>query len=144
MVKLLDLQSITMQHGDEYKAAANRVIESGWFLQGKEIEKFESDYARYIGTSQCVSVANGLDALYLMMRAYKEMGVMQDGDEIIVPANTYIATIIGITRNNLVPVLVEPTWNNLEIDIDKIEAAVTPKTKGVLIWVKFAKGIILN
>lgn len=133
MVKLLDLQSITMQHGDEYKAAANRVIESGWFLQGKEIEKFESDYARYIGTSQCVSVANGMDALYLMMRAYKEMGVMQDGDEIIVPANTYIATIIGITRNNLVPVLVEPTWNNLEIDIDKIEAAVTPKTKGVLI-----------
>ena len=133
MVKLLDLQSITMQHGDEYKAAANRVIESGWFLQGKEIEKFETDYARYIGTSQCVSVANGLDALYLMMRAYKEMGIMQDGDEIIVPANTYIATIIGITRNNLVPVLVEPTWNNLEIDIDKIEAAVTPKTKGVLI-----------
>lgn len=133
MVKLLDLQSITMQHGDEYKAAANRVIESGWFLQGKEIEKFEADYAQYIGTEQCVSVANGLDALYLMMRAYKELGVMHDGDEIIVPANTYIATIIGITRNNLVPILVEPTWNNLEIDIDKIEEAVTPRTKGVLI-----------
>ena len=133
MVKLLDLQSITMQHGDEYKAAANRVIESGWFLQGKEIEKFEADYAQYIGTEQCVSVANGLDALYLMMRAYKELGVMHDGDEIIVPANTYIATIIGITRNNLVPVLVEPTWNNLEIDIDKIEESVTPRTKGVLI-----------
>ena len=133
MVKLLDLQSITMQHGDEYKAAANRVIESGWFLQGKEIEKFEVDYAQYIGTSQCVSVANGLDALYLMMRAYKELGVMHDGDEIIVPANTYIATIIGITRNNLIPVLVEPTWDNLEIDIDKIESAITAKTKGVLI-----------
>ena len=133
MVKLLDLQSITMQHGDEYKAAANRVIESGWFLQGKEIEKFETDYAQYIGTSQCVSVANGLDALYLMMRAYKELGVMHDGDEIIVPANTYIATIIGITRNNLVPVLVEPTWDNLEIDVDKIESAITSKTKGVLI-----------
>ncbi len=133
MVKLLDLQSITMQHGDEYKAAANRVIESGWFLQGKEIEKFEKDYAKYIGTEQCVSVANGLDALYLMMRAYKELGVMHDGDEIIVPANTYIATIIGITRNNLVPVLVEPTWNNLEIDVDKIEEAVTPRTKGILI-----------
>lgn len=133
MVKLLDLQSITMQHGDEYKAAANRVIESGWFLQGKEIEKFEADYAQYIGTSQCVSVANGLDALYLMMRAYKELGVMHDGDEIIVPANTYIATIIGITRNNLVPVLVEPTWDNLEIDIDKIESAITSKTKGILI-----------
>lgn len=133
MVKLLDLQSITMQHGDEYKAAVNRVVESGWFLQGKEIEKFEADYARYIGTSQCISVANGLDALYLMMRAYKELGVMHDGDEIIVPANTYIATIIGITRNNLVPVLVEPTWDNLEIDVDKIESAITPKTKGVLI-----------
>ena len=133
MVKLLDLQAITMQHGDEYKAAANRVIESGWFLQGKEIEKFEADYAQYIGTKQCISVANGLDALYLMMRAYKELGVMQDGDEIIVPANTYIATIIGITRNNLVPVLVEPTWENLEIDIDRIEEAVTPRTRGVLI-----------
>lgn len=133
MVKLLDLQSITMQHGDEYKAAVNRVVESGWFLQGKEIEKFEADYARYIGTSQCISVANGLDALYLMMRAYKELGIMHDGDEIIVPANTYIATIIGITRNNLVPVLVEPTWDNLEIDIEKIEEAITPKTKGVMI-----------
>lgn len=133
MIKLLDLQTITMEHGDEYKAAANRVIESGWFLQGKEIAKFETDYAQYVGTSQCISVANGLDALYLMMRAYKELGVMHDGDEIIVPANTYIATIIGITRNNLVPVLVEPTWDNLEIDVDKIEAAITPKTKGVLI-----------
>ena len=133
MVKLLDLQAITMQHGDEYKAAVNRVIESGWFLQGNENKQFEADYAKYIGTDECIAVANGLDALYLIMRAYKEMGIMQDGDEIIVPANTYIATIIGITRNNLVPVLVEPTFDNLEIDIDKIEAAITPKTKGVMI-----------
>ena len=133
MVKLLDLQAITMQHGAEYKAAVNRVIESGWFLQGNENKQFEADYAKYIGTKECITVANGLDALYLIMRAYKEMGVMQDGDEIIVPANTYIATIIGITRNNLVPVLVEPTFDNLEIDIDKIEAAITPKTKGVMI-----------
>lgn len=133
MVKLLDLQAITMQHGDEYKAAVNRVIESGWFLQGNENKQFEADYAKYIGTKECIAVANGLDALYLIMRAYKEMGIMQDGDEIIVPANTYIATIIGITRNNLVPVLVEPTWENLEIDIDKIEAAITPKTKGIMI-----------
>lgn len=133
MVKLLDLQAITMQHGDEYKAAVNRVIESGWFLQGNENKQFEADYAKYIGTDECIAVANGLDALYLIMRAYKEMGVMQDGDEIIVPANTYIATIIGITRNNLVPVLVEPTFDNLEIDIDKIEAAITPKTKGIMI-----------
>ena len=133
MVKLLDLQAITMQHGDKYKAAVNRVIESGWFLQGNENKQFEADYAKYIGTDECIAVANGLDALYLIMRAYKEMGIMQDGDEIIVPANTYIATIIGITRNNLVPVLVEPTFDNLEIDIDKIEAAITPKTKGVMI-----------
>lgn len=133
MVKLLDLQAITMQHGDEYKAAVNRVIESGWFLQGNENKQFEADYAKYIGTTECIAVANGLDALYLLMRGYKEMGIMQDGDEIIVPANTYIATIIGITRNNLVPVLVEPTYENLEIDIDKIEAAITPKTKGIMI-----------
>lgn len=133
MVKLLDLQAITIQHGDEYKAAVNRVIESGWFLQGNENKQFEQDYANYIGTDECIAVANGLDALYLIMRAYKEIGVMQDGDEIIVPANTYIATIIGITRNNLVPVLVEPTFDNLEIDIDKIEAAITPKTKGIMI-----------
>ena len=133
MVKLLDLQAITMQHGDEYKAAVNRVIESGWFLQGNENKQFEQDYANYIGTDECIAVANGLDALYLIMRAYKEMGIMQDGDEIIVPANTSIATIIGITRNNLIPVLVEPTWENLEIDIDSIEEAITPCKKGVMI-----------
>ena len=133
MVKLLDLQAITMAHSDEYKAAVNRVIESGWFLQGNENKQFETDYAKYIGTDHCIAVANGLDALYLLMRGYKEMGIMHDGDEIIVPANTYIATIISITRNNLVPILVEPTWGNLEIDIDKIEEAITPKTKGVMI-----------
>lgn len=133
MIKLLDLQAITAMHSDEYKKAINRVIDSGWFLQGKENKQFEEDYAQYIGTKHCVAVANGLDALYLLMRGYKEMGLMQDGDEIIVPANTYIATIIAITRNNLVPVLVEPTWEHLEIDVDKVEAAITSKTKGVMI-----------
>lgn len=133
MVKLLDLQAITAMHGNEIKAAVNRVIDSGWFLQGNENKLFEEDYARYIGTKNCIAVANGLDALYLLMRGYKEMGLMHDGDEIIVPANTYIATIIAITRNNLIPVLVEPTWEHLEIDINKIEEAITPKTKGVMI-----------
>lgn len=133
MVKLLDLQAITMLHGDEYKEAVDRVMNSGWFLQGNENKQFESDYAKYIGTTDCVAVANGLDALYLIMRAYIELGVFKEGDEIIVPANTYIATILAITKNNLVPVLVEPTWENLEIDIDKIEKAITPKTKGVMI-----------
>lgn len=132
MVKLLDLQSITMQHGNEYKTAINRVIESGWFLQGNEIKSFEANYSKYIGSEECIAVANGLDALYLIMRAYKEMGIMQDGDEIIVPANTYIATILAITKNNLVPIMVEPTWEHLVIDIDKIEEVITPKTKGVM------------
>ena len=133
MVKLLDLRSITMQHCDEYKVAVNRVIESGWFLQGNENNQFEANYAKYIGTDECIAVANGLDALYLILRAYKEMGIMQDGDEIIVPANTYIATILAITKNNLIPVLVEPTWENLEIDIDRIEDMITSRTKGVMI-----------
>lgn len=132
MVKFYDLQAITAMHGDEYKEAVGRVIDSGWFLQGHANLQFEAHYAEYIGTNHCIAVANGLDALYLLLRGYKEMGLMQDGDEIIVPANTFIATIIAITRNHLVPVLVEPTWEHLEIDIDKIEAAITPKTKGVM------------
>ena len=133
MVKFLDLQAITMRHGDEIKAAIDRVVESGWFLQGNENKRFEMDYAKYIGTDFCVTVANGLDALKLILRGYKEMGLMQDGDEIIVPANTYIATILAITDNNLVPVLVEPTWDHLEINIDAIEEHITSKTKGVMI-----------
>lgn len=133
MVKLLDLQAITNQHSEEYKEAVNRVIDSGWYLQGKENQQFEKDYANYIGTTKCVAVANGLDALKLILRGYKEMGIFQDGDEIIVPANTYIATILAITDNNLTPILVEPTWEHLEIDIDKIEEAITSKTKGVMI-----------
>lgn len=133
MIKLLDLQKITAEHAEEYKAAAERVINSGWFLQGEENKRFEQHYAEYIGTKNCVAVANGLDALKLIIRAYKEMGVMSDGDEIIVPANTYIATIIAISDNNLVPVLVEPTWEHLEIDTDHIEEAITPKTKGIMI-----------
>ena len=132
MVKLLDLQAITMQHAEEYEAAAKRVIESGWFLQGRENETFERDYAQYIGTQHCIAVANGLDALKLILRGYKELGVMKDGDEIIVPANTYIATILAITDNQLVPVLVEPTWEHLELDINKVEEAITPRTKGVM------------
>lgn len=132
MIKLYDLQRITHEHADEYKAAMARVIDSGWFLQGDETKQFEHDYARYIGTQHCVAVANGLDALYLILRAYKEMGVMADGDEIIVPANTYIATILAITRNNLEPVLVEPTWHHLELDTDRVEQAITPRTRGIM------------
>ena len=120
-------------HGAEYKRAVERVIDSGWFLQGEENKRFEKHYAEYIGTRNCVAVANGLDALKLILRGYKEMGRLHDGDEIIVPANTYIATIIAITDNNLIPVLVEPTWEHLEIDTDRIEEAITPKTRGIMI-----------
>ena len=103
MVKLLDLQAITAMHGDEYKKVVDRVIDSGWFLQGKEHNQFEMDYAKYIGTDHCIAVANGLDALYLLMRGYKEMGFMRDGDEIIVPANfsqmgTFFPNPVTITR----------------------------------------------
>lgn len=133
MIKFYDLQAITMQHADEYAAATQRVIESGWFLQGNETKSFESAFAHYVGTSQCVGVANGLDALWLILRAYKELGVMHDGDEIIVPANTYIATILAITRNHLVPVLVEPTFEHLQIDASRIEQAITARTKGIMI-----------
>lgn len=132
MIKLLDLQAITMMHGDEIKEAVNRVIESGWYLQGTENKRFEADYAKYIGTEYCINVANGLDALRLILRGYKEMGIMRNGDEIIVPANTYIATILAITDNNLVPVLVEPTFEHLEIDIDNTEEHITPRTKGIM------------
>ena len=120
-------------HAEEYKAAAQRVIDSGWFLQGVENKRFEAEYSEYIGTEYCVAVANGLDALKLIIRAYKEMGVFREGDEIIVPANTYIATILAISDSNLVPVLVEPTWEHLEIDIDRIEEAITPRTRGIMI-----------
>jgi dTDP-4-amino-4,6-dideoxygalactose transaminase len=133
MIKFLDLQKITAKYADELHEAVNRVVDSGWYLQGKENEKFEADYAAYVGTKYAIGCANGLDALYLIMRGYIELGEMQPWDEIIVPANTYIATILAITKNNLVPVLVEPTLDNFEIDVDKIEEAITPRTKGIMI-----------
>lgn len=132
MVQLLNLQRITQCHKDEYMAAVDRVMSSGWFLQGEETRSFEAEYARYVGTSHCVAVANGLDALRLILLGYKEMGVLHDGDEVIVPANTYIATILAITESNLKPVLVEPTWESLVIDSSKIQAALTPRTRAVM------------
>lgn len=106
MVKFYDLQAITAMHAEEYKEAVARVIDSGWFLQGHANQQFEAHYAKYIGTQHCIAVANGLDALYLLLRGYKEMGLIQDGDEIIVPANTYIATILAITPERILVPLV--------------------------------------
>lgn len=133
MIKQLDLKAVTQMHSDEYQQAASRVINSGWYLHGEETHRFEADYARYTGTKHCVAVANGLDALRLIIRAYKELGIFHDGDEIIVSAHTFIATIIAITDNGLTPVLIEPTFDNLEMDIDQVESHITPRTKGIMI-----------
>ena len=132
-VPFLSLKNITEKYSDEINAAVLRVVNSGWYLQGNENQTFEKNYAKYIGTDCCIGCANGLDALILILRAYKELGVMQDGDEIIVPANTYIASILAITENNLKPILVEPTFDNLEIDDSKIEERITPKTRAIMI-----------
>jgi dTDP-4-amino-4,6-dideoxygalactose transaminase len=133
IVPFLSLKDVTGLHADEIKEAARRVIDSGWYLQGKENEAFEQHYAEYIGTKYCIGCANGLDALIWIWRAYIELGVMQPGDEVILPANTYIATHLGITENGLVPVCVEPNPRTLEIDDSQIEAAITERTKAICI-----------
>ena len=133
MIKFLDLKGVTDKYSEELHEAVNRVVDSGWYLQGNENKKFEENYAKYIGSDYCIGVGNGLDALIWIYRAYIEMGVMKPGDEVIVPANTYIASILAITENGLVPVLVEPKLETLEIDDDKIEKAITERTKSILI-----------
>lgn len=132
-IPFLSLKDVTALHGAEINEAVNRVVNGGWYLQGKENERFEESYSKFIGTKYTIGCANGLDALIWIFRAYIEMGVMQPGDEVIVPANTYIATILAITENGLTPVLVEPKLNTLEIDDDKIEEVITPRTKAIAI-----------
>lgn len=133
MIKFLDLQKVTQKYSKEIHEAVSRVIDSGWYLQGKENETFEKEYSQYIGTQYTIGVANGLDALIWIYRAYIEIGVMKPGDEVIVPANTYIATILALTENGLVPVLVEPNYQTLEIDDNLIEKAITKRTKSIFI-----------
>ena len=132
-IPFLSLKSITAKYASEIHEAAKRVIDSGWYLQGVENERFEENYAKYIGSKYCIGCANGLDALIWIFRAYIELGVMKPGDEVIVPANTYIATILSITENGLVPVLVEPNQNTLQIDDNLIEERITDKTKAICI-----------
>ena len=132
-IPFLSLKSITEKYSDEINAAVLRVVNSGWYLQGNENKTFEENYAKYIGTEYCIGCANGLDALIWILKAYKELGVMQDGDEVIVPANTYIASILAITENNLKPILVEPTFEDLEIDDRLIEDKITVRTKAIMI-----------
>lgn len=132
-IPFLSLKEVTALHGAEINEAVSRVVNGGWYLQGEENKKFETHFAEFVGSKYCVGCANGLDALIWIFRAYIEMGVMQPGDEVIVPANTYIATILAITENGLIPVLVEPKPNTLEIDDDLIESHITSKTKAIAI-----------
>jgi len=132
MISFLDLKGINTQYRAELIEACARVIDSGWYIQGNECKEFDKEFAEYCGTKYAIGVANGLDALILILRAYKEMGVMGDGDEVIVPSNTYIASILAISQNNLVPVLVEPRLDTYLVDPSKIEAKITSKTKAIL------------
>lgn len=132
-IPFLSLKDVTAKYADEIHEAVKRVVDSGWYLQGKENEQFEQHYAEYIGSKHCIGCANGLDALIWIFRAYIELGVMKPGDEVIVPSNTYIATILAITENGLIPVLVEPRKETLQIDDSLIEERITERTKAICI-----------
>src|SRR5579871_5435793 len=129
MIPFLDLKNINLQYESELKEAFNQVLQSGWFIMGESLKKFEKEYAAYCGTQYCIGVGNGLDALILILEAYKELGIMKAGDEVIVPANTYIASILAVSKAGLTPVLVEPSLRDYLIDANLIEAEITPKTK---------------
>ena len=132
-IPFLSLHDVTTLHGAEINDAVKQVVNSGWYLQGKKNEQFETNYSKFIGSKYTIGCANGLDALFLIWRAYIELGIMKPGDEVIVPANTYIATILAITENGLVPVLCEPKYNTLEIDDELIESKINSRTKAVCI-----------
>jgi len=132
MISFLDLKKINAQYEQELKSAANRVIDSGWYLMGKELETFEHNYSAFCGAKYTLGVANGLDALRLIFKAYIELGFMKVGDEVIVPANTYIASVLAISDNGLIPVFVEPKSKTYNLDSSKIEIAITSKTKAIL------------
>ena len=132
-IPFLSLKDVTALHGAEIEDAVSRVVQGGWYLQGEENKRFENDYAKFIGTKFCVGCANGLDALIWIFRAYVEMGIMQPGDEVIVPANTFIATFLAITENGLIPVPVEPRNDTLLMDDAAIEAHITDRTRAIVI-----------
>ena len=132
MIPFLDLKAVNQQYNAELQAACKRVIDSGWYINGVEVTEFEKEFAEYCGAKHCVGVANGLDALTLTIRAWKELGRLKEGDEVIVPANTYIATILAITENRLTPILVDSDKKSYNLDPNKAEQAVNNKTKAIL------------
>lgn len=129
MINFLDLKAINNQYQQELKDACARVIDSGWYIMGNELTQFETEFAAYCGTKHAIGVANGLDALILTLRAWKELGKLKAGDEVIVQANTYIASLLAITENDLVPVLVEPNLASYNLDVASVAAAITQKPK---------------
>lgn len=133
MIKFLDLKAINDSFEPELSQAVKRVLDSGWYLQGLEAKTFENDLSEYLGTKHCIGVANGLDALRLILKAYMVQGEMKDGDEIIVPANTFIASILAISDNRLKPVLVEPDIVSYNLDPFKIEEKITDRTKAIML-----------
>lgn len=133
MIQFLDLKKINAQHKDEISEQLLNTFNSGWYLNGSKLKTFENALSTYLGLPYVIGVGNGLDALRLILRAYKELGIMKDGDEVIVPANTYIASILAITDNNLVPVLVEPSLDTYNIDIELIEEKISPKSKAIML-----------
>ena len=132
-IKFLDLQKINLQYQEEIETKLLETFRSGWYLLGDQVKTFENNLAQYIGSPNTIGVANGLDALRLIFKAYLELGQLKVGDEVIVPANTYIASLLAITDNRLKPVFAEPTVENYNIDISKIEALITPKTKAIMV-----------
>jgi len=133
VIKFLDLQKITSSFEPGLSDAISGVLKRGWFLLGEETAAFESEYADFIGCDHCITTANGLDALRLILKAYIEMGTMKEGDEVIVPANTFIATVLAVTDNRLRPVFVEPDPGTYNIDIDQIEGAISDKTRAIIV-----------
>lgn len=132
-IKFMDLQAINRQYRDELIQAATEVIDSGWFLNGTKLEQFESELAAYVGTQHAIGVANGLDALRLILRAYLELGILREGDEVIVPAHTFIASVLAITDCGLKPVFVEPDPDTFNMDLSQVEAKITPRTRAIMI-----------
>ncbi|GKT11858.1 MAG: hypothetical protein ISEC1_P0831 [Thiomicrorhabdus sp.] len=133
MIPFLDLKAVNSQYRKELIQAAVDVIDSGWYIQGSKVNLFEKEFANYCGTKHCIGVANGLDALIIILRAYKELGKLEEGDEVIVPANTYIASILAITENRLKPVLVEPDLNTYNLSPEQVKKAITSQTKAILV-----------
>ena len=132
MVKFLDLQGVNAQYRQALIDACTDVIDSGWYIMGEKLKQFEAQFASYCGVKHCIGVANGLDALTLTLRAWKLLGRIAEGDEVVVPANTYIATILAITENKLVPVLVEPDEGSFNLGAHNLAQALTPRTRVIM------------